>query len=240
MYPRLLQLGVVLAVLQSTACGQEGTPAETPVQPVQQAQDAASPVQQTDAEFRAEVGQKFDALNKRLDEISQALGQEKPPMATIESTPSTPTPSPKTIEERVKALEDLTYDIFEQQAEQGNRLGQIAMQGEGGAYHVRFDTNSQSGRHEIRRAIESTVPEHGHFIVRNRTPYYQDIYVNGRLHQVAPNKDLTLDVQPGAVTTQLVGQQVNTWQVGLPSFKQVVDILWRQPQYQYVARWVSY
>jgi hypothetical protein len=237
MYPRLLQLAVLLVVLQSTACGQEGTQPESPVQ---QAQDAASPVRQADAEFRAEVGQKFDALNKRLDEISRALGQGNTPITTVESTPSTPIQSPKTLEERVKALEDLTYDIFEQQAEQGNRLGQIAMQGEGGAYHVRFDTNSQSGRHEIRRAIESTVPDRGDFIVRNRTPYYQDIYVNGRLHQVAPNKDLTLHVQPGAVTTQLAGQQVHTWQVGLPSFKQVVDILWREPQYQYVARWVSY
>ena len=187
----------------------------------------------------------FKALGAKIDTIGQPAGEQNANPASGAGGQSRgsldeigPNQRPKTLEQRVQELERKVTVMQRVQGNHGTTLAQIAMQGEAGGYHVRFDTNSQSARNEVKRAIKSTVPEKGQFIVRNRTPYHQRLIVDGYEIQIRPYDTEKLPVNPGTVMSWLPGQQKHTWHIGVPDFRQVVELHERAPTS--IARWVGY
>jgi hypothetical protein len=158
----------------------------------------------------------FDKLNANLTALTQSINQ-------IGSNTAADIAE---LRKEIQAIKDQQQAIVDQQKDQGTVLGQITMQGEPGAYHIRFDTNSQSGRRELKRAIESTVPNLGTFVVKNKTANHQYIVVNGEEpRHIWPYDEVTYRVKPGAVTSKLIGQQAYTWHVGVPDFQRVIELV---------------
>ena len=126
-------------------------------------------------------------LNRRIDEnneklltqIREMLAERDPLQGVTEPEPA----KPRNLEERVARLE-------KQMGNHGTALGQIAMQDETGGYHVRFDTNSQTARSEVKRAIESTVPEYGKLTICNKTNHDEWIVINGEQRLVLAGSTL--------------------------------------------------
>jgi hypothetical protein len=136
------------------------------------------------------------------------------------------------IAELRKEIEDLKsaqQAIIDQQKDQGTTLSQITMQSETGSRYLRFDTNSQPARDELKRAIESTIPETGTFIIKNKTPNHQYIVVNdGEPRHIWPYDEEQFQVKPGAVTSRILNrqrQQTYTWHVGVPEFRRVIELV---------------
>ncbi len=223
MVRRIVLLCVGLVILQSTACGQA---------PEQQTE---SPQQLSRADLNyleIKMQQKLDAAIKTLsDKIDNLAPPADEPADTLE-----PVKPVETLEDRVAKLEG---DLRAMQTAQNNHastLSQIAMQGEDGNYHWQFNTNSQPAREQLQRAIESTVPELGTFVVRNRTPFHQVYIVGGYEYQIQPHQEREIPVRPGTVMTRLPGKQSHTWHVGLPDYRQIVELHTRQPE----PRWVGF
>lgn len=217
MVPRLVLLCVGIVVLQSTAC----------------AQDVNAPVNIGQLEkLRADM--KADMKAEIRAAIAQALGQA----GGQQNGGLVPVPPVPTVEQRLTALEQGQTKLARELGNQGNTLGEIAMMDETGKHHVQFDTNSQSARNELQRAIKNTVPKQGQFIIRNRTPWLQTLIVNGYEQRIAPYDTISVPVNPGTIMSWLPGDQKYTWHIGLPDFKQVVELQQREPSY--VARWVGY
>jgi hypothetical protein len=149
--------------------------------------------------------------------------------ADLEPVQSAPAANSR-LDQRLTAVEDELREMRNVQRDLGVALGDIAMKDETGGYGLRLDP--------IRQAIKGAVPRRGEFIIRNKTRWHQDIVVNGYQYHIAPNETLPLQVQPGTVVSRLPGQQSYTWYVGLPDFRQVIDLQEREPTY--VARWVGY
>jgi hypothetical protein len=158
----------------------------------------------------------FDKLNANITALTQSIDRIAANTAIDIAE----------LRKEIQMLKDQQQTIIDQQKDQGTILGQITMQGEAGAYHIRFDTNSQSGRDELKRAIDSTVPSLGTFVVKNKTPNHQYIVVNGEEpRHVWPYDEVTYRVKPGAVTSKILGQQTYTWHVGVPDFKRVIELV---------------
>jgi hypothetical protein len=186
----------------------------------------------------ATVGQLNQLRNEIKADIRTAIAEALRPAAAPQNDGLVPVKPPETLEERVAGLEQGQSRLAGDVGDLRTALGEIAMSDEGGRRYVRFDTNSQPAREELRRAIKSTAPEKGQFIIRNRTPWQQRLIVNGYEQQIQPYGELNVPVNPGAVMSWLPGEQKLTWHVGMPDFKQVVELHPRQPSY--VARWVGY
>jgi hypothetical protein len=186
----------------------------------------------------ATVGQLNQLRNEIKTEIKTAIAEALRPASEPQNDGLVPVKPPETLEGRVERLEQGQAKLAGDVGDLRTALGEIAMTDEGGKHYVRFDTNSQPVREELRRAIKSTVPDKGQFIIRNRTPWHQTLIVNGYEQQIQPYGELNVPVNPGAVMSWLPGEQKLTWHVGMPDFKQVVELHPRQPSY--VARWVGY
>ena len=96
--------------------------------------------------------------------------------------------------------------------------------------HLRFDTNRQSARDELKRAIQSTTPEVGTFIIKNKTPNHHFVVVNGgEPRHIWPYDEERFQVKPGAVTSRVLKeqqrQQTYTWHVGVPDFRRVIELV---------------
>jgi hypothetical protein len=221
-------LCVGLIFLQGSACSQAQEQPSTDEQST-----AARPLTEADLNFlEIKMQQKLDAavetLSKKIDTLARP---ESDPNDELE-----PVRPVGNLEDRVARLES---DLRAMQTAQNNHastLSQIAMLGEDGRYHWQFDTNSQPAREQLRQAIESTAPELGTFIVRNRTPFQQVYIVGGYEYTIQPYHEREISVKPGTVLTRLPGKQTNTWHIGLPDFKQIVELHTRQPE----PRWVGY
>jgi hypothetical protein len=215
-------------ILQGSACGQAQEQPSTDEQ-----SPAARQLTEADLNYlEIKMQQKLDAavetLSKKIDSLARP---ESDPNYELE-----PVRPVGNLEDRVARLE---RDLPAMQRAQNNHaetLGQIAMLGDDGRYHWQFNANSQSARDQLRRAIESTAPEIGTFVVRNRTPYQQVYIVGGYEYTIQPYHEREISVKPGTVMTRLPGKQSNTWHIGLPDFRQIVELHTRQPE----PRWVGY
>jgi hypothetical protein len=220
-------LCVGLITLQGSACSQAQE------QPSTEQSTAARQLTEADLNYlEIKMQQKLDAAVETLsNKIDNLARPESDPNSELE-----PVKPVGNLEDRVARLES---DLRAMQTAQNNHastLSQIAMLGEDGRYHWQFDTNSQPAREHLRRAIESTAPELGTFIVRNRTPYQQVYIVGGYEYTIQPYHEREISVKPGTVMTRLPGKQSNTWHIGLPDFRQIVELHTRQPE----PRWVGY
>ena len=154
-------------------------------------------------------------------QFQSAINRLSQQIATLGAQPSA-TPS---LEDRVAALEEGQQDIRDVQNEQGIVLGQIAMRGENGNYHWRFDTNSQSARNEFRRAMRSAIPRRGHFVIHNLSNYDKDIVVNGYQFRVIGGGTLDLLVPVGTVSSRVSGEATKYWRVDVYNdHRQDVDL----------------
>jgi hypothetical protein len=164
----------------------------------------------------------FNKLNSTLEALTSSIQQMRVDTSNTSAK----------IAELRKEIEDLKsaqQAIIDQQKDQGTTLSQITMQSETGTRHLRFDTNSQSARDELKRAIESTTPETGTFVIKNKTPNHQYVVVNdGEPRHIWPYDEEQFEVKPGAVTSRILNplrQQTYTWHVGVPEFRRVIELV---------------
>jgi len=210
MASRMVLVCLGIAVLSSCVRAQDPMTAPATVGQLKQA------LEENNAAMRAEI----------KTAIAEALALRD---KTQENNPAPVTP-PVSLEERVEILEKLA-------ANHEAQLNQIVTMSEPGQYRLRFDTTPQKAA--LQQGIRNIAPqEGGQFIIRNRTPWFQTLYVNGSPQYVLAYQTLSVPVRPGTVMTWLPGQQKITWHIGVPDFLQTVDLLARQPEY--VAGWASY
>jgi hypothetical protein len=164
----------------------------------------------------------FDKLNKNLEALTSTIQQMR--LSTSAEIAE--------LREEIATLKGEQEAMRTEQKDFGTRLGQISMRSDDGSYHVRFDTNSASGRNELKRAIESTVPSYGEFVVKNKTADHQYIMVNDEEpRHIFPYGEERFRVRPGSVTSRILGQQTYTWHVGVPEFRRVIELVeGRQPK----------
>jgi hypothetical protein len=151
------------------------------------------------AALRAEFSSAMDGLSHQIASLKSPGSQADDGLVPVDPEAGSAT---SRLERRVKALEDAQRDMILVQRDQGTAIGQIAMKGDGGNYHWQFDSNSQSARNEFKKAIESTVPNHGTLLLHNKTGHDQRIVVNGYQHTIASGAKLKLDVPTGTVTSR--------------------------------------
>jgi hypothetical protein len=160
----------------------------------------------------------FDKLNQNLEALTSSIQQMR--LNTSAEIAE--------LRKDLATLKSAQEAMVEQQQNQGTTLAQITMQSESGGHHLRFDTNSQSARDELKRAIKSTIPEVGTFIVKNKTPNHQYVVVNGQdPRHIWPYGEERYQVKPGAVTSRILGQQTYTWHIGVPEFRRVIELVER-------------
>lgn len=184
--------------------------------------------------------QEFDAAIEKISSQIAALGGKPIEEPTIEK-----------LDERIAKLEANQSRLATTQQQQGVAIGQIARRDEAGNYHWQFNANSQPARDEFRKAIAETSPKFGMLIINNRMNRGEWIKVNGTNRYIAANDTEYFDVKPGTVTTELWGEQAKNWLIGLPNYRQSIDIndrgtvpiqrtiVYQQPIYTNPIGWVS-
>jgi hypothetical protein len=225
MFRRWGLLCVAMTIVQGSACAQN-PPAPNVAEQLSQAQQDINAMKSDIAGIKNDIAGLIQAVRARNDGPLNSGNQPA---------------QPPTLQQLAQDVQDLKLGQEKLQDDVGElraAMNQITMTTETGQHYLRFDTNSQPAREELKRAIKSTVPPKGQFVIRNRTPWPQTLYVNSEAKYIAPYGEETVPVNPGAVMSWLPGEQKLTWQIGLPDFKQVVELHPRQPTY--VAGWAGY
>jgi len=144
---------------------------------------------------------------------------------------------------QIRQLSELVGDAFtklqDQDAKQQTILDKISATDENGEIYLPLNSimsRSATARQEVRNAVEQSIRKQGTLTIVNEMGISQDIIVNRTQHHVHPGATLNLTVPVGTVSTQLPGQKVVNWTIGVPNYRQSVSI---KPQ-RYTAGRVAY
>ncbi len=144
---------------------------------------------------------------------------------------------------QIRKLSELVGDAFtklqDQDAKQQTILDKISATDENGEIYLPLNSimnKSATARQEVRNAVEQSIHKQGTLTIVNEMGISQDIIVNRIQHHVLAGATLNLTVPVGTVSTQLPGQKVVNWTIGVPNYRQSVSI---KPQ-RYTAGRVPY
>ena len=87
---------------------------------------------------------------------------------------------------------------------------------------------SATAREEVREAVERSIRRQGTLSIENKMGTVQDILVNRVQYHVHAGATLNLTVPVGTVSTQLPGQRIVNWTIGVPNYRQSISI---KPRY---------
>lgn len=87
---------------------------------------------------------------------------------------------------------------------------------------------SATAREEVREAVERSIHQQGTLLIENKMGTVQDILVNRVQYRVHAGATLNLTVPVGTVSTQLPGQRIVNWTIGVPNYRQSISI---KPRY---------
>ncbi len=87
---------------------------------------------------------------------------------------------------------------------------------------------SATAREEVREAVERSIRRQGTLSIENKMGTVQDILVNRVQFRVHAGATLNLTVPVGTVSTQLPGQRIVNWTIGVPNYLQSISI---KPRY---------
>jgi hypothetical protein len=164
--------------------------------------------------MQQKLDEAVETIGNKIDELARSTDE----LAPVRPIPPQSNPNGQSVEDRLAALENDVADL-------GNLLRNVTSRAESGDVYWRFDTNSQPARQELSRALSSTVPAEGDFVIFNRTNHDEYIIVNGKEHLVTAGAELSLKVRPGTVAVRLRHQrQPLAMHVGFPNYYQSVDI----------------
>jgi len=153
---------------------------------------------------------------------------------------------------QITDLSDLVKNAFiklsDQDAKQQTILDAISATDENGEIYLPLNSimnKSATARHEVRNAVEQSIRSQGTLTIINEMGTAQDVIVNHIQHHVHAGATLNITVPVGTVTTQLPGQDIENWTIGVPNYKQSVSIKPRytaaRPSYDLPgsATWIS-
>ncbi|NOY30450.1 MAG: hypothetical protein GXP28_09840 [Planctomycetes bacterium] len=122
---------------------------------------------------------------------------------------------------------DLSDRMTNQDAKQQQILDQIMSTDEQGEVYLTLSsimTKSAVAREEVRKAVEQSIRTQGTLTIVNEMGTAQDILVNRIQHHVHAGATLNLTVPVGTASTQLPGQELVNWTIGIPNYRQSVSI----------------
>jgi len=132
---------------------------------------------------------------------------------------------------QIGKLSELVTDAFgklaDQDAKQQTILDQISSTDENGEIYITLNSimkKSAAARQEVRNAVEQSIRSQGTLTIVNEMGTAQDIIVNRIQQHVHAGATLNLTVPVGTVSTQLPGQDVVNWTIGVPNYRQSVSI----------------
>ena len=132
---------------------------------------------------------------------------------------------------QISRLSELVGDAFskltDQDAKQQSILDAISATDENGEIYITLNSimkKSATARHEVQRAVEQSIRSEGTLSIVNEMGTSQDIIVNHIQHHVHAGATLNLTVPVGTVSTQLPGQDIVNWTIGVPNYRQSVSI----------------
>ncbi len=130
--------------------------------------------------------------------------------------------------ERVElALDQINTIIGKQQ----DILDDITTRDDDGEVYLTLNSimnKSTKAREEVREAVERSIRKQGTLSIENKMGTVQDILVNRVQYHVHAGATLNLTVPVGTVSTQLPGQKIVNWTIGVPNYRQSISI---KPRY---------
>lgn len=110
-------------------------------------------------------------------------------------------------------------------------LDQITASDDSGEVYLTLNNimkKSAKAREEVREAVERSIRKQGTLSIENKMGTVQDILVNRVQYHVHAGATLNLTVPVGTVSTQLPGQRIVNWTIGVPNYRQSISI---KPRY---------
>ena len=136
---------------------------------------------------------------------------------------------------QIGKLTELVAQTFvglnEQDSLQQAILDQITATDDNGDVYLTLNSimkKSATAREEVREAVERSIRKQGTLSIENKMGTVQDILVNRVQYHVHAGATLNLTVPVGTVSTQLPGQRIVNWTIGVPNYRQSIRI---KPRY---------
>ena len=127
--------------------------------------------------------------------------------------------------EELEALKSMQQDA---NARQEQVLSSITQKDSSGTDVLRLSANMQKSeefREEMQKAVHSSLRNTGEVLVRNKMATQQQIKINQNDYVIDAGETLKLEVPVGTLTSRLPGQELMTWSITPPEYKQTIDIV---------------
>jgi hypothetical protein len=135
------------------------------------------------------------------------------------------------IDTRLKSLDEkvntMTTQSNTELTTMRKQLGDIARK-EGDSYVPNISaamSTSDKFRQEMETVVNRSLKPAGIVLLANKTAIGQWVFVNKSGYFVRPGDQLTLNVNVGTITTQLPGEEMQTWTVTAPTYQLALDMV---------------
>ncbi len=85
--------------------------------------------------------------------------------------------------------------------------------------------SSDKFRQDMETAVNKSLKPSGSILLTNKTSIPQWVYINRTEYYLRPGEQLPLGVNVGTVTTQLPGEEMQTWTIAPPSYQMALEIV---------------
>jgi chaperonin cofactor prefoldin len=181
---------------------------------------------------------RLDQLEKQLADLAARVGTTESKatdidrrIASLTSSIEALTDVTKDIDSRLKTLDEkvntLTTRSNTELTTMQKQLGDIARK-DGDSYVPNISaamTTSDKFRQEMETVVNRSLKPAGALLLVNRTPDAKWVFVNKSPYFVRPGERIQLNVNVGTVTTQLPGEEMQTWSITAPTYQLSLDMI---------------
>jgi DNA repair exonuclease SbcCD ATPase subunit len=215
MLARLVSLAAIVALAMPTAT---------------RAQQSTASDKTQDARLDA-LEKQLAALTTRVTTTEGNVTDIDRRIAALTSNVETLTDVTKDIDSRLKTLDEkvnsLTTQSNSELTTMKKQLGDIARK-EGDSYVPNISAamnTSDKFRQEMETVVNRSLKPAGALLLANKTMAAKWVYVNKTAYFVRPGEQIQLNVNVGTITTQLPGEEMQTWSLTAPTYQLSLDMV---------------
>jgi TolA-binding protein len=177
-----------------------------------------------------ELAKQLAALTTRVTTTEGKVTDIDRRIATLTDDLQMLTNATKDIDARLKKLGEDVSTIADKPSTEltamKTQLDAISLKdGESYVPNISGAMSSDKFRQEMQTVVNKSLKPSGSILLTNKTAIPQWVYINRTEYYLRPGEQLPLGVNVGTVTTQLPGEEMQTWTIAPPAYQMALEIV---------------
>jgi hypothetical protein len=181
-----------------------------------------------------ELQRKLEAQSRDINALLESVKEQSGQITALTNLSSTNVGDIRKLKADYVASTDHMNGEVEKMRKQLNDIS--TKDGERYVPKVSANMDVASFHKDMEKAVNDSIGKEGNLYIVNKTGYHQWVYINRTAHYLPPGNSDPIPVRVGTATTQLPGQDLQTWTITAPLYEQRLEIV---PSPMPIRSWLS-